>query len=114
MFLQNQLLQFTTFYHKGFSITGKPKIIYRFIPAKVSILFIYYLAIFTPFKKQLVLFLLKTLKITFYIWSLKRYKTKDLSLINSLTEKEPSQKGKHVRRYTFLEKAKTKSKEEID
>jgi hypothetical protein len=53
IFLENGLVSFVTFYHKGYSIEGCAKIIHRFLPAHISRLVVYYLWLVLPFSNQL-------------------------------------------------------------
>jgi hypothetical protein len=43
VFLENGLISFVTFYHKGYSVKGNVNIIHRYLPADVSRLVVYYL-----------------------------------------------------------------------
>jgi hypothetical protein len=54
IFLENGLVSFVTFYHKGYSITGSTKIIHRYLPIEVSELYVYYVWLVVPFIKQLI------------------------------------------------------------
>lgn len=53
IFLENGLVSFVTFYHKGYSIEGCAKIIHRYLPEGVSRLVVYYLWLVLPFASQL-------------------------------------------------------------
>jgi hypothetical protein len=54
IFLENGLVSFVTFYHKGYSISGSIKIIHRYLPIEVSELLIYYAWLVIPFVTRLV------------------------------------------------------------
>jgi hypothetical protein len=53
IFLENGLVSFVTFYHKGYSVSGSVKIIHRYLPKDVSRLLVYYLWLVQPFCEQL-------------------------------------------------------------
>jgi hypothetical protein len=53
IFLENGLVSFVTFYHKGYSIQGSTKIIHRYLPKEISELVVYYLWLVLPFANQL-------------------------------------------------------------
>ena len=53
IFLENGLVSFVIFYHKGYSVTGSTKIIHRFLPLEVSELLVYYFWLVLPFVGQL-------------------------------------------------------------
>ncbi|KFY31540.1 hypothetical protein V493_01012 [Pseudogymnoascus sp. VKM F-4281 (FW-2241)] len=42
VFIENGLVSFVTFYHKGYSIQGSTKIVHRYLPREVSELVVYY------------------------------------------------------------------------
>jgi hypothetical protein len=72
IFLENGLISFVTFYHKGYSVEGCVKIIHRYLPEEVSKLVVYYLWLVLPFANQLRLLALDQPAIaTFspYLWS---------------------------------------------
>ena len=71
----NSLLTFTTFYHKGFMQSGKPKVIHRFLPHEISILFIHYLWLYYPFEVRLIQFHVDNAIFTPYFWPLIGYAT---------------------------------------
>jgi hypothetical protein len=54
IFLENGLVSFVTFYHKGYSISGSTKIIHRYLPIEVSELLVYYTWLVVPFVTRLV------------------------------------------------------------
>jgi hypothetical protein len=43
VFVENGLVSFVTFYHKGYSIQGSTKLIHRYLPKEISELVVYYL-----------------------------------------------------------------------
>jgi hypothetical protein len=53
IFIEDGLVTFVTFYHKGYSITGSTKIIHRYLPREVGELVLYYLWLVEPFCGQL-------------------------------------------------------------
>ena len=53
IFLENGLVSFVTFYHKGYSIQGSTKIIHCYLPKEISKLVVYYLWLILPFANQL-------------------------------------------------------------
>jgi hypothetical protein len=53
IFVENGLVSFVTFYHKGYSIQGSTKIIHRYLPKEISELVVYYLWLVRPFANQL-------------------------------------------------------------
>ena len=53
IFIENGLVSFVTYYHKGYSITGTTKIIHRYLPSEVGELLIYYVWLVVPFLDQL-------------------------------------------------------------
>jgi hypothetical protein len=53
IFLENGLVSFVTFYHKGYSISGSTKIIHRYLPIEVSELLVYYTWLVVPFVTRL-------------------------------------------------------------
>jgi hypothetical protein len=59
IFVENGLISFVTFYHKGYSITGSTKIIHRYLPKDISRMLVYYLWLIQPFCRQLCILALK-------------------------------------------------------
>ncbi|KAL6406140.1 hypothetical protein AUP68_10703 [Ilyonectria robusta] len=53
IFIENGLVGFVTYYHKGYSITGTTKIIHRYLPSEVGELLVYYVLLVVPFLDQL-------------------------------------------------------------
>ncbi|KNB16920.1 hypothetical protein FOXG_14929 [Fusarium oxysporum f. sp. lycopersici 4287] len=53
IFVENGLVSFVTYYHKGYSITGTTKIIHRYLPREVGELLLYYLWLVVPFLGQI-------------------------------------------------------------
>jgi hypothetical protein len=53
VFIENGLVSFVTFYHKGYSIQGSTKIIHRYLPREISELVVYYLWLVLPFAQRL-------------------------------------------------------------
>lgn len=53
IFLENGLVSFVTWYHKGYSVSGSTKIIYRYLPEAISELLVYYAWLVQPFCEQL-------------------------------------------------------------
>jgi hypothetical protein len=53
VFLENGLVSFVTFYHKGYSVKGNVNIIHRYLPEDMSRLVVYYLWLVLPFASQL-------------------------------------------------------------
>ena len=53
IFVENGLVSFVTFYHKGYSVSGSVKIIHRYLPPEVSELVVYYLWLVLLFCQQL-------------------------------------------------------------
>jgi hypothetical protein len=49
IFIENGLVSFVTFYHKGYSVEGCVKIIHRYLLEEVSKLVVYYLWLILPF-----------------------------------------------------------------
>lgn len=43
IFLENRLVSFVTYYHKGYSADGSTKIIHRYLPLEVSELLVYFM-----------------------------------------------------------------------
>lgn len=52
IFLENGLVSFVTFYHKGYSTTGSTKIIHCYLPVEVSELLVYYIWLVESFVRQ--------------------------------------------------------------
>lgn len=52
VFLENGLICFVTYYHKGYSISGSTKIIHRYLPQEVGELYVYYLWLLVPFLQR--------------------------------------------------------------
>jgi hypothetical protein len=52
IFVEDGLVTFVTFYHKGYSITGSTKIIHRYLPREVGERVVYYLWLVEPFRGQ--------------------------------------------------------------
>jgi len=55
IFLENGLLFFVTFYHKGYSISGSTKIIHRYLPREIGELLVYYLWLVVPFLERIIM-----------------------------------------------------------
>ncbi|GKU14558.1 unnamed protein product [Fusarium langsethiae] len=53
IFIENGLVSFVTYYHKGYSVTGTTKIIHRYLPSDVGELLLYYVWLIVPFLSQL-------------------------------------------------------------
>lgn len=53
MFIENELVSFVTYYHKGYAITGTTKIIHRYLPKEVDELLLYYIWLIVPLLDQL-------------------------------------------------------------
>ncbi|RKK77507.1 hypothetical protein BFJ71_g16731 [Fusarium oxysporum] len=53
IFVENGLISFVTYYHKGYSVTGTTKIIHRYLPSNVGELLLYYVWLIVPFLSQL-------------------------------------------------------------
>jgi hypothetical protein len=53
IFIENGLVSFVTYYHKGYTITGTTKIIHRYLPSEVRELLVYYIWLVMPFLDQL-------------------------------------------------------------
>jgi hypothetical protein len=53
IFVENGLVSFVTYYHKGYSVTGTTKIIHRYLPSNVGELLLYYVWLIVPFLSQL-------------------------------------------------------------
>ena len=53
IFIENGLVSFVTYYHKGYSIKGSTCIIHRYLPKEASELLVYYLWLVLPFSQQL-------------------------------------------------------------
>ena len=103
-----QLLTFTTFYHKGFMQSGKPKVIHRFLPHKISILFIHYLWLYVPFEVRFIQFHVDNAQFTPYFWPLKGYAT----TIPKKEQERPEAENpirKRARAYTDLSDSSHKS-----
>jgi Orsellinic acid/F9775 biosynthesis cluster protein D len=55
IFMENGLIGFVTFYHKGYSVSGSTKVIHRYLPENISALLVYYRWLVQPFCQQLCL-----------------------------------------------------------
>jgi hypothetical protein len=55
IFIENGLVSFVTYYHKGYSVSGSVKIIHRYLPPEVSELVVYYLWLVLDFRIQLII-----------------------------------------------------------
>ncbi|KFY31504.1 hypothetical protein V493_01048 [Pseudogymnoascus sp. VKM F-4281 (FW-2241)] len=53
IFIENGLISFVTFYHKGYSVSGSTRIIHRYLPKAISELLVYYAWLIQPFCEQL-------------------------------------------------------------
>jgi hypothetical protein len=53
IFIENGLISFVTFYHKGYSVSGSVNIIHRYLPPEISELVVYYLWLALPYCQQL-------------------------------------------------------------
>jgi hypothetical protein len=70
IFVENGLISFVTFYHKGYSITGSTKIIHRYLPKDISRMLVYYLWLIQPFCRQLRILALKEKpNLPSYLWA---------------------------------------------
>jgi hypothetical protein len=58
IFIENGLVSFVTFYHKGYSVSGSTKIIHRYLPEAISELLVYYAWLVQPFCEQLCMLVL--------------------------------------------------------
>ncbi|KAL5344753.1 hypothetical protein ACLOAV_010150 [Pseudogymnoascus australis] len=72
IFVENGLVTFVTFCHKGYSITNSTKVIHRYLPQEVSELLVYYLWLVLPFCRQLKLLALNSKELASpYLWAAK-------------------------------------------
>jgi superfamily II DNA or RNA helicase len=55
VFLQGKMLCLVAFYHKGYSLHGQVKVVHRYLPKEVGVLFVRYLTIVLPFAQQLLI-----------------------------------------------------------
>ena len=55
VFLENGLVVFVTYYHKGYSISGSTKTIHRYLPREIDELLVYYLWLIVPFRERIAL-----------------------------------------------------------
>ena len=53
IFLENGLICFVTYYHKGYSISDSIKIIHRYLPREIRELLVYYLWLIVPFVSRI-------------------------------------------------------------
>ena len=53
IFYENGLICFVTYYHKGYSISGSPKIIHRYLPREIGELLVYYIWLIVPFLQRI-------------------------------------------------------------
>ncbi|KAK3669806.1 hypothetical protein LTR78_010323 [Recurvomyces mirabilis] len=53
IFIENQMMAFVITYHKGYSASGRFKVIHRFVPDEVAELVAYYLWLVQPFVEYL-------------------------------------------------------------
>lgn len=53
VFIEDGLVSFVTFYHKGYSVTNSTKIIHRYLPREIGELLVYYIWLVLPFCGQL-------------------------------------------------------------
>jgi hypothetical protein len=72
IFIEDGLVSFVTFYHKGYSISGSTKIIHRYLPQEPSELLVYFLWLVRPFCNQLRLLAFDTsAPLSSFLWSKK-------------------------------------------
>jgi hypothetical protein len=53
IFLENGLICFVTYYHKGYSVSDSTKIIHRYLPREIGELLVYYLWLIVPFVSRI-------------------------------------------------------------
>lgn len=53
IFVENGLVSFVTYYHKGYSVQNSTKIIHRYLPREVGELFVYYIWLVQPFQARI-------------------------------------------------------------
>ncbi|TEY20812.1 hypothetical protein BOTCAL_1739g00010 [Botryotinia calthae] len=73
IFIENGLVSFVTYYHKGYSISGSTKIIHRYLPEVISELLVYYVWLIQPFCEQLcILALNESPSVSTFLWAIKK------------------------------------------
>ena len=71
VFIEKGLISLVPTYHKGFIRSAKPKIIHRYLPREVSILYVYYLWLIIPFERNISILLAKSeldIQNTAFLW----------------------------------------------
>jgi hypothetical protein len=73
IFIENGLVGFVTFYHKGYSVSGSTKIIHRYLPEAISELLVYYVWLIQPFCEQLCMLALnESPSSPTFLWAIKK------------------------------------------
>lgn len=83
IFLDNGLVFFVTFYHKGYSISGSTKIIHRYLPREVGELLVYYLWLVVPLLERIKIRVFRKPLLEYLFENLTRKKGSKSSRINS-------------------------------
>lgn len=76
IFIENGLVSFVTFYHKGYSVSGSTKIIHRYLPEAISELLVYYVWLIQPICEQLCMLALnESPSAPTFLWAIKKGNT---------------------------------------
>lgn len=68
IFLDDGLITFVSDYHKGYTTSGRLKIIHRFMPAQISLFIVQYLWLVLPFYEQLTVYYYPHLTLSDFLW----------------------------------------------
>src|SRR5512140_2273885 len=68
IFIEDRMVCLAFAYHKGYQLSGRAKVIYRFLPYELGVLLVRYLAVVLPFAQQLELQGKEGAEITPFLW----------------------------------------------
>ncbi|KAK4982079.1 hypothetical protein LTR50_007840 [Elasticomyces elasticus] len=68
IFIEDGMVVFITRYHKGYSLSGDVKIIYRYLPREVGELFVWYLWLVLPFQQRMEALVWKKDAVSSHMW----------------------------------------------
>ena len=71
IFVESGLMVFVTQYHKGYALSGQPKVVYRYLPQEVGELLLWYIWLVLPLQQEFVMRTLNVKRIDAFLWSSK-------------------------------------------
>ncbi|KAK4446078.1 hypothetical protein QBC34DRAFT_153287 [Podospora aff. communis PSN243] len=69
IFIQSKMLCLVTYYHKGYALQGQTKVVHRYLPDILGVLFVRYLTIVLPFAQTLLIGIGSGTELSSFMWS---------------------------------------------